>query len=133
MKLHDPFDEGGSFPELTPLIDIMFLLLVFFMLTTTFLKDTQRKVIPVELPQAVHSSVVTESQAVVISVNEHGGYFIDGIPCDAASLPAVLKLKTAGDTTVVISGHSGAPYRSIIYIYDILQSIGISRFAHDVR
>jgi biopolymer transport protein ExbD len=133
MKLRDPFDEGGFFPELTPLIDIMFLLLVFFMLTTTFLKETERKAIPVELPQALHSSIVTASQAVVITVNERGGYSIDGMPCDAASLPDVLKLKTVGDTTVVISGHTGAPYRSIVYIYDVLQSLGISRFAHDVR
>ena len=134
MNIRDPFDHNDFFPELTPLIDILFLLLIFFMLTTTFLKETRHETIPVELPEARHSDVITAERAVVITVDEKGDYSVDGRNCSAATLPQLLKLKTvSSDTTIVISGHAKAPYRSIILIYDILQSLGISRFTHDVK
>lgn len=133
MNIRSPFDNDAFFPELTPLIDVMFLLLVFFMLTTTFLKETRRKTIPVELPQAQQSIPVTTEEAIVITVDKDGDFTVDGRSCTAEALPEIISMKTLNDTTVLISGHAKAPYQSIVLIYDILQSVGISRFAHDVK
>ncbi len=133
MNIRDPFETSDFFPELTPLIDMMFLLMIFFMLTATFIKETEHKAIPIEIPEARHSEAVTTEHAVVITVNENGNFMIDDRPCTAETLADVLKIRTVSDSTIIISAHKKAPYLSIVYIYDVLQSLGIRRFAHDVK
>lgn len=135
MNIKNPFKEGDFFPELTPLIDVMFLLLVFFMLTTTFEEESKHKTIAVELPRAKHSQPVSKDGAIVLNVKENGEYFIGEKPCSKGSLPEVLKINMdmTKDSVVVISADKNAPYYSLVYIYDVLQAIGVKHFAHEVR
>jgi biopolymer transport protein ExbD len=133
MDIHNPFDDNDFNPELTPLIDIMFLLLVFFMLTTTFLKEEERHVLPVELPEALNSHSIPIEQSILISVGRRGEYRVDEKSCTPEMLPDLLKLRAETDTVVVIHAHNEAPYKSIIYLYDIFQSVGIRHFVHDVK
>ena len=135
MNIKNPFKEGDFFPELTPLIDVMFLLLVFFMLTTTFEDEGRHKTITVELPKAKHSQPVSKDGAVVLKIEENGDYSIEDRPCSKSSLPEVLKINMdmTKDSVVVISADKNAPYYSLVYIYDVLQAIGVKHFAHEVR
>ena len=135
MKIQNPFKEGDFFPELTPLIDVMFLLLVFFMLTTTFEEESKHKTIAVELPKAKHSRPVSKDGAIVLNVKEDGEYFIGEKSCSRGSLPEVLKITMdmTKDSIVVISADKNAPYHSLVYIYEVLQAIGVKHFAHEVR
>ena len=135
MNIKNPFKEGDFFPELTPLIDVMFLLLVFFMLTTTFEDKGTHKTISVELPKAKHSQPVSKEGAIVLKVKENGDYFIGDKPCSESSLPEVLKINMdmSKDSVVVISADKNTPYYSLVYIYDVLQAIGVKNFAHEVR
>ncbi len=135
MQIKNPIKENDFFPELTPLIDVMFLLLVFFMLTTTFDRDDTHKTIVSDLPLAEQSRKISRESTTVLTVKENGGYILGDKPCAKDALADVLKIRieTTGDSVVVISAHKKAPYHSIVYIYDVLQALGIERFAHEVK
>jgi biopolymer transport protein ExbD len=135
VNIRNPLDDADFFPELTPLIDVMFLLLVFFMLTTTFETDRTTRSIAVELPESSRSRPMTRENAAVITVREDGEYFLDRQPCDIESLHEVLALRMnmSGDSLVVIAAHRNAPYGRVVHIYDVLQALGVRHFSHEVR
>jgi len=135
MNIRNPFHESDFFPELTPLIDVMFLLLVFFMLTTTFEREIEQKIIPVELPQAKYSKPFLREGAIVLKVSEKGEYYINEKECSMDALSEVLKIsmKTSKDSLVVISAHKDTPFKSIVFIYDVFQMLGVTYFTHEVR
>ncbi|MBN1984044.1 MAG: biopolymer transporter ExbD [Chitinivibrionales bacterium] len=136
INLHNPFMETQNFfPELTSLIDVMFLLLIFFMLTTTFENSKGIESILMELPYSQKSIPVEKEETVGVSVDENGSFFVNKQTCSPEALPAMIgqALQNKRDTTIVISGHKNAPYQSIIFIYDIIQSLGIRNIAHEVQ
>ena len=90
--------------ELVPLIDVVFLLLIFFMVTTTFVSET---IIDLTLPEAAYGqSVDAESSAVSLSVDKDGRYSVNGVLLDQHDRSAIaesLLLNTRpGDTSQVI-------------------------------
>ncbi len=135
MKIKNPLKEKDFFPELTPLIDVMFLLLVFFMLTTTFEQKDTSKAVKVELPLAKKSKKITQEGATLIVVNEDGEYICADKPCTKDALPDVLKIRMeiGNDSVVVIRADKNAPYSRLVYIYDVLQALGVKHFAHEVK
>jgi biopolymer transport protein ExbD len=135
MRIKRPFDDESIAPEMTSLIDIMFLLIIFFMVTTTFETQGKLKQVRVDLPHAEMSTPVVKKDAVVLGIGKDGGFFFDDKPCDAAELAnaLALRLSFSKDSVVVISGHKNAPYASVVFAYDVLQALGIKRFSHEVR
>ncbi|HKI60353.1 MAG TPA: biopolymer transporter ExbD, partial [Mariprofundaceae bacterium] len=61
--------RSGQAPNLTPLIDIVFLLLVFFMLTAHFVRDEG---LPIELPEAASAISLENNKPVEISISSDG-------------------------------------------------------------
>ncbi len=61
--------------NLTPLIDVVFLLLIFFMVSTTFTKETH---LEIDLPEATGDAVAADSQQIEILINAEGGFAING-------------------------------------------------------
>lgn len=134
LNIRKPVPEYDFFPELTSLVDVMFLLLVFFMLTTTFEKGSTKAVI-VELPVAKKSIPVSKDNAIILTIKKNGEFIINENICEPASLPDVLKIAIAEtkDSLVIINAHKQSPYQSIIFAYDIFQALGIKRFAHEIQ
>ena len=60
--------------ELTPLIDVVFLLLIFFMVSTTFIRETQ---LELELPEASGELQQPEEQSIVITIAQDGTYAVN--------------------------------------------------------
>lgn len=135
MKIKSPFDQESISPEMTSLIDIMFLLIIFFMVTTTFETEGKQRRIEVELPHAQFSTPVHRSEACVIGVGEKGEFYLGDRTCDPAKLADELSTRLAltRDSVVVISAHKNAPYGAVVFIYDIFQALGIRKFSHEVR
>jgi biopolymer transport protein ExbD len=135
MRIRSPFNEDSVSPEMTSLIDIMFLLIIFFMVTTTFQSEGDLKRIQIELPQAQFSTAIHKNEAVSIGIGEKGQFYLGDKPCDPAELPEALsaRIAMARDSVVVISAHKNAPYGAVVFVYDVLQSLGIKRFSHEVR
>ena len=63
--------------NLTPLIDVVFLLLIFFMVSTTFTRETQ---LQIDLPESSSEAVLGEDRPIEIQVNSQGQYAVNNTP-----------------------------------------------------
>ena len=123
---HRAFDE----PEinLVPLIDVILVLIIFFVVTTTF---DSRSVLKLQLPQA--SGEPTEpDQALSVLVNADGRYFVDDrevIRDDLESLKATVA-EVAGDDRdrpVLLRADARTPHQAVVTAYDALGQLGFTR------
>ena len=135
MKIRDPFDESIEYPELTSLIDVMFLLLIFFLLTTSFEHEKTRNIIEMKLPLAQHSHPLVKNEAVCVGIDANGNYTIENKQFDKQHVFEELKARVnnSHDSTVVINGDGTAPYQAVVFVYDMLQVLGVKHFSHQVQ
>jgi biopolymer transport protein ExbD len=126
MKLRSrPKDESEL--NLIPLIDIFMLLLVFFMLTTTFLDEARIKI---RLPEAsVEPNMVEQRDAIEVTVTAEGGYRVNGQPLINSSTATLTNaiLKIAGDARtapVTIRADARATHQSVVTAMDTIGRMG---------
>ena len=72
--------------NLTPLIDVVFLLLIFFMVSTTFTRETQ---LSIDLPEAQGEVKQSSEEEIEILIDESGGYRVNGQGLVDANMPIV--------------------------------------------
>lgn len=127
MKLRDV--RSHKVPELNiiPMIDIMFFLLVFFMLSTMYMVDL--KTIPVKLPQAQNASTDT-STTFAVTMKADGSVYLGDAQTDINSLvmQARMEQKSNPDFAVVIRAEKELEYGRVIELVDKLKGAGVSRF-----
>ncbi|VAX07250.1 Biopolymer transport protein ExbD/TolR [hydrothermal vent metagenome] len=115
--------------NLTPLIDVVFLLLIFFMVSTTFEKEAQIKVI---LPQANTAAVVEElPQVLDIIIDADGRFYVNNqevINSDVTTIKQAITKAAAGakDIPVVITGDANASWQAIMKAMDAASQLGFS-------
>lgn len=111
--------------DLTPLIDIILQLVIFFMITTTFRTAPG---INLQLPgsKTAQSVATPELRVIVVSANE---IYVDKAKTTLAELEALLRKRVSGSDAkqirVVLEGQSGAEYQLIISVLDALRLNGI--------
>ena len=116
--------------NLTPLIDVVFLLLIFFMVTTTFKQNDQ---LSVELPLTQSPNAQQQMHGIELSIGPQGAYMIHGelIGTSVALLEGKLieMFKQSQDETtpLYILGDKMAPYQSVVSAMDLARKIGITR------
>lgn len=116
-------EEGVN---LTPLIDVVFLLLIFFMVSTTFTKESH---LTITLPEATGEQIEAPIDSIEIVVDGSGAYILNGqalINTQAQTLEQGL-LELAGEERsmpLIITGDSKAPYQSIITVMDVAGQMG---------
>lgn len=119
-KKHSPLDIS-----LTPMIDVVFLLLIFFMVTTTFSKET---VIKVQLPKAEGQEAERQGQVIVITIDKAGQYFINDKALNDRSLASLSKELTAVSHSkqmpLIINADANAPVQAAINVLDVASNIG---------
>lgn len=119
-KKHKPLEIS-----LTPMIDVVFLLLIFFMVTTTFSKDTAIKVI---LPQADGELVEKQAHALTLTIDQSGQYFIDDDPLGDNSLETLKKKlitsRNEKDISLIINADANSPVQAAINVLEIAPDIG---------
>lgn len=127
MKLRDV--RSHKVPELNiiPMIDIMFFLLVFFMLSTMYMVDL--KTIPVKLPQAQNASTDT-STTFAVTMKADGSVYLGDAQTDINSLvmQARMEQKSNPNFAVVIRAEKELEYGRVIELVDKLKGAGVSRF-----
>ncbi len=113
----------GQVPNLTPLIDIVFLLLVFFMLTSHFV---QEQALNIDLPVADSGEAVTEDSRLEVVLTPEGHLLIDEHIVEAESLEAVLNQQLQGrkDKLVRVRGDRGAPLGKAVMVLDAARKAG---------
>jgi biopolymer transport protein ExbD len=132
MQIRDSLEGDEIALNLTPLIDVVFQLLVFFMAATTFLDQEQEREIEVDLPLAAHASAPEEApEDVVISVARDGSVTLGGAAVDRAALEAALLRAAARDprTPVTIRGDRHAHHEAVVGVMDACGAAGLSNLA----
>lgn len=122
-------DDGDEFAlNLTSMTDIVFLMLVFFMLATTFV-DPER-VMGLELPGA-SSSDERPPEELVINVLEDGSFVVAGETLSREALQAHLErtARAAPETPVTIRGHRLAHHEAIVTVMDACGIAGLTNLS----
>ena len=115
--------------NLTPLIDVILTLIIFFMISTRFNRDTQ---IELNLPEADGAQMVNETDLVEISVDVNGNIFVNGKPLVNNQLETVKNAvnEVSGGNNqlpMVISADSKAPFQSVVTAMDAAGQLGFSK------
>lgn len=113
--------------NITPLIDIVFILLIFFAVTTTFVAPTSIKV---DLPNA-KGEANQEKKNVRIGVDNAGALFIDGVPIADDMLAAEFQklAATSPDITIIIEADKSAMHGKVVFVIDKARSANLTKFA----
>ncbi len=117
--------------NLTPLIDVVFLLLIFFMVTTTFREESK---IEINLPQASDKPTISKESQLEIIIDRDGRYYVDRklvINTQLDTLKHALR-KSVGeneDPLVIISADADAPHHSVITAMDAARQTGLIRLS----
>ena len=115
--------------NLTPLIDVVFLLLIFFMVSTTFTKETQ---LLIELPESSIEETLLEEQVVDISISKRGSIAVNQrlvFDADLDSLVAAITEVSGTKNTVpiVISADAETPHQSVVMVMDAAGRLGFTK------
>lgn len=114
--------------NLTPLIDVVFLLLIFFMVTTTFTRETQ---LQIDLPESQSQVAAEQEKPIEIIIDRTGTYALNDqvlIKHDVSSLKRALN-ETADSTStpIVITADAQAPHQAFIVALDAVAQLGFSK------
>ena len=135
MKFLDSEKEEGSLIELTPLIDVVFLLLIFFMVTTTFTKESEMKI---RLPEAnTDTQPVDIDTQVEIMVSKDSEYAIrkagskDVISLVNSERETLLRALAEYQGNVqllmIIRADKDATHQSVVNVMDVARELQLSR------
>ena len=117
--------------NLTPLIDVVFLLLIFFMVSTTFNQQSKLKV---DLPEASSQAVKQAADTIVIGIDAKGRFFINDrqlVNAQFKTLKMAL-LKTIGnkkDVPLVLKADAKTPHQSVVMAMDAAAQLGLTRLS----
>ncbi|MDQ2075607.1 biopolymer transporter ExbD [Marinimicrobium sp. ABcell2] len=121
--------------NLTPLIDVVFLLLIFFMVSTTFTKETH---LSVDLPEAEGQASAERAEQVVILISAEGDYSVNGqslVNNRMATLRAALEEVSGGDNQrpLVITADAKASHETVVRAMDAAGQLGFVHLSISTR
>ena len=125
MKFKRQADEELSV-NLTPLIDVVFLLLIFFMVSTTFTKESH---LEIELPEAAGEKSTTESKQIEVVINHKGEFSINTRPLvnnkEDTIKKAIMKV-SGGDKKLpfIITADAKTPHEYVVKAMDVAGKLG---------
>ena len=113
--------------NVTPLVDIMLVLLIIFMLTAHLIA---RQVIEVQLPKAAQAASVNPT-TLAVTLTREGRMFLNGVPATPESLRAAIQAAVAKDakTQVIVAGDKNVSHGRVVWVLDLVKSLGVTSFA----
>lgn len=126
MRIRNRNAEADPEINLVPLIDVILVLIIFFVITTTF---DMNSALRLELPQASTDQTETPSQSLSVLVNADGRYFIDeheALRTDVESLKRTI-IEIAGEDRqrpVLLRADARTPHQAVVTAMDALGQLG---------
>ncbi len=135
MNLRPGHKEDSVEVNLTPLIDVVFLLLIFFMVSTTFDRHAKLKV---SLPESSTKATQQQNDPLVLSIDAKGNYFLNERQIVNQQLGTLKQaiLKTLGeknvdinDVSLVLRADANTPHQSVVRAMDAASQLGLSKLS----
>jgi biopolymer transport protein ExbD len=105
---------------LSPLIDVVFLLLIFFVVTTSF----RTPELPIELPEA-EGEASSEPEVLVVSIDASGEASIESEPIEPSAL--IDRFSSAQPDAIVVRADGAVSHRTVVRVLDAARRAGVSR------
>ncbi len=117
--------------NMTPLIDVVFLLLIFFMVSTTFTDKTEIKL---DLPQATGVAQMKQPEAIKLVISEQGDYAVNGaklINNNFATLKSAISKAAKGELTTpfIITADANTSHQSVVKVMDAAGQLGFTNLS----
>jgi biopolymer transport protein ExbD len=123
FKRHNKVEHGLTQIDIAPLIDMVFQLLIFFMLTSSFIFQTGIKI---NLPKAITSEVLQEESKVIVISSENVIYLNDKV-VTLKELEKVLRLAVKKNSPLLIKADRRASLGRIVDVWDLCRDVGLSK------
>ncbi|MBL6724536.1 MAG: biopolymer transporter ExbD [Rubripirellula sp.] len=125
------YTSSASTLSLTPLIDVVFLLLIFFLVTSEFENEERR--LDIVLPSATTAvPMISKPREIVIDIDREGTVFLSGQPTSLGELQKLLKVAAASNPTnqsVVIRADRSTAFQPVVNVMDLCNRSGISDYS----
>ena len=117
--------------NVTPLVDIVLVLLIIFMVTANFIV---RETMEVDLPRAANAGATVQGLINVV-LDRQGTLYVDGTPTDEAGLRTRVAagVKQDPDTRAIISADQSLPYGRVMHLIDLVKGEGVAKFALNIE
>ena len=127
MRRRDFREKTQPLVMIIPMIDIMLFLLVFFMLSTIYMVQTNT--LPVSLPQSSSAAMETRPNVVPITVLENGDVLFDKDSVPNQQLDEKIRTALAQDKNAifVLRGDKSTRYENVVAVLDVLKKSGAKR------
>jgi biopolymer transport protein ExbD len=123
VKRHIELEHGLRQIDIAPLVDVIFQLLIFFMLTSSFIIPSG---IRVNLPRAVTSQMV-KSRSLEIVISGENVIYIDGKVVTIQELKPILKGLATRNQPLLIKADRRAQLGRVVEIWDMARNLGLSQ------
>jgi biopolymer transport protein ExbD len=113
--------------NVTPLVDIMLVLLIIFMLTAHLIA---KQAIEVQLPKAANSTA-TPPTTLAVTLTREGRMYLNGVETTPAALRVAVQAAIAKDpkTQTIIAGDKDVSHGRVVWVLDLVKSLGVTSFA----
>ena len=117
--------------NITPLIDVVFLLLIFFMVTTTF---NQQAELRVDLPEASTEEQSLDVIPIEITIDQNGKYFVNGKSLSGTEADVLMRsiqnvVSNSEEQSVIIRADATTPHQAVVTAMDVINKIGITKLS----
>ena len=130
-QLQDGGDDEITGINVTPLVDVVLVLLIIFMVTANFIV---RETMEVDLPRAANAGETVQGLLAVV-MDRQGHLYVDGEEVSEAQLRAKVaaSVKRDADTRAILSADQALPYGEVMHLIDVVKGEGVSRFALNIE
>lgn len=134
MKFRRPAEDPLEI-NLTPLIDCLLFLIVFFLLSTTFLKPSK---LQISLPEAKAEAAATQARQIEVAVSASGDFAVNGqvlASKQPTSLRSAIEKASEGNRELpfIISADGNAPHQAVVTVMDAAGQMGFTSLSISTR
>jgi biopolymer transport protein ExbD len=120
--------RGTAVLEITPLVDVVFLLLIFFLLTATYVKNPN---LDISLPKASLSQSTSQKRDLSIAVKTDGQIRYDNKDVSIEKLEGILRAEYAEnqEMVIVINADKDSKHGRVVEVMDLAKKVGFDKLA----